>query len=390
MKYSVENIIDNYSTPAYIFDMEVLQERVNYLNKILDNKAQICYAIKANPFVAKYLKDSIEKFEVCSPGELYICNDYEIAGKKIVVSGVHKEEQVMEYALNHYDGINIFTIESLSQYELLDELCHKYDKKINLLVRLSSKTQFGVSEEDLWTIIDKAVDNPYLNVQGIQHYSSTQKKSIKRLTKEINQLDELIQEINEKYPETIKELEYGPGFPIFYFNNDEFDEDEFLLEFKNILGSITSSVSVTLEIGRSLVASCGNYITKVVDLKNIGELNYAIVDGGIHHIAYFGQFMATKIPFIDIYPPRNCEDGKMWNICGSLCTNNDILVKELQIEDLKINDYLVFKNTGAYCMCEGISLFLSRDLPQVIIYSQENGYEIARDKQAIYNLNKCQ
>ena len=77
----------------------------------------------------------------------------------------------------------------------------------------------------------------------------------------------------------------------------------------------------------------------------------------------------------------------MWNICGSLCTINDILVKKLELSDLKIGDILVFKNTGAYSMTEGISLFLSRDLPQVLISDINNNIRMARNIMPTYNLN---
>ena len=42
-------------------------------------------------------------------------------------------------------------------------------------------------------------------------------------------------------------------------------------------------------------------------------------------------------------------------------------VKNINENNLKINDTFIFKNVGAYSSTEGISLFLSRDLPKVIL-----------------------
>ena len=67
----------------------------------------------------------------------------------------------------------------------------------------------------------------------------------------------------------------------------------------------------------------------------------------------------------------------MYNICGSLCTINDFLVKNIKTRKLSINDVFIFKNTGAYSSTEGISLFLSRDLPKVVI-KENNNYELVR------------
>lgn len=46
---------------------------------------------------------------------------------------------------------------------------------------------------------------------------------------------------------------------------------------------------------------------------------------------------------------------------------NDILVKAAPLPEMEIGDALVFENAGAYCMTEGMSLFLSRDLPQIYL-----------------------
>ena len=143
---------------------------------------------------------------------------------------------------------------------------------------------------------------------------------------------------------------------------------------------------IVMELGRSIAASCGYYLTKVVDTKTNNNQNYAILDGGIHHLVYYGQTMAMKIPYYDIYPKRAEENVQNWNLMGSLCTINDILVKQLPVSNLQKGDIFVFKNTGAYCVTEGISLFLSRDLPQVGLL--RNGkLEIVRKAFETYKLN---
>ena len=46
--------------------------------------------------------------------------------------------------------------------------------------------------------------------------------------------------------------------------------------------------------------------------------------------------------------------------------------------DLSIGDILVFCRTGAYSCMEGMSIFLSRDLPSIALYSKKTGLEIIR------------
>lgn len=95
-----------------------------------------------------------------------------------------------------------------------------------------------------------------------------------------------------------------------------------------MLMNLRCKAHITLELGRSIAASCGTYLTRVVDVKHNKGQNYAILDGGIHHLVYYGQRMAMQLPPHKLYPPRLGE-AQPWNLCGSLCTVNDILVKQL-------------------------------------------------------------
>ena len=80
--------------------------------------------------------------------------------------------------------------------------------------------------------------------------------------------------------------------------------------------------------------------------------------------------MAMRIPHFEVLPKRNGAK-KIYNLYGSLCTINDILMKNININKLELGDIFVFKNTGAYSSTEGISLFLSRDLPKIVIYKNK-------------------
>lgn len=141
---------------------------------------------------------------------------------------------------------------------------------------------------------------------------------------------------------------------------------------------------ITLEMGRYMAASCGTYLTKVVDEKENAGIHYAIVDGGIHHLNYFGQTMAMKLPYFKQLNGENFEekvDGEenLTTVCGSLCTVSDVLVKKMPLHGKILGDVLAFENTGAYSVTEGIYLFLSRAFPKVIFATEENGLELVRD-----------
>lgn len=382
----IERILNDYPTPLYVFDISILKNRVAYLKSRLPKGVSLCYAIKANTFVVNDLYPQIEKLEVCSPGEMMLCLENGVDLSKIVVSGVYKTRDFIEKIVENHSGVNCFTVESVQQYEMLTEFAKKYSKKLKLLLRLTSGNQFGLNEEEIKEIVS-TYDKDIVKINGIQYFSGTQKTSLRRIKKELDLADAFLSELEQDFNFVSEEFEYGPGFPVAYFDTDKFDEEEYLSEFSSLLSSMNYKAKITLEIGRSLVADCGKYMTKVVDLKSNKGQNYAIVDGGINHITYYGQSMAMKHPFHKLYPKRDESDVVNWNICGSLCTVNDILMKNTPMSDLKIGDAIVFEKTGAYCMTEGISLFLSRDLPQILLIDENGGITSVRDSVATYKIN---
>ncbi|WP_458863503.1 diaminopimelate decarboxylase family protein [Acidaminobacterium chupaoyuni] len=378
MNKNEERLIEENQSAFYVFDISRLKQRIQYLRNSLPKKTALCYAVKANPFIAGEIKDDLDRFEICSPGEAGICKTLGIESEKMVISGIYKTPDVMEamVADPRFDGV--FTVESVCQYRLFCRLSEKYRRELRLLLRLTNDSQFGVNEADIEEIIAGRSGHPFLHVLGIQFFSGTQKTSLKKLRREIDYLEAFLLRLKEELDYVPEELEYGPGFPVSYFVSDELEEEELLGSFSELLNNMTARPRITLELGRSIAASCGKYYTHIVDIKQNKGQNYALVDGGMHHIVYFGQHMAMKHPFLSVVGKTEINSGSTWAICGSLCSMHDIIAKQIPLPDIEIGDTLCFENTGAYCMTEGISLFLSRDLPAIYLMREDGSIICAR------------
>ena len=372
----IHTLTTQYGTPLYVFDINVLRRRIAYLRNSLPG-VRLCFAVKANPFLLQELRGFADRFEVCSPGEAEICNRAHIPAAQQVISGVYKTPSVMEKMIAQGNGPRLFTVESVRQFRLLSGLAEQYRKPINVLLRLTSGNQFGMEEQEIVQLVQEREEYPLVCIRGIQFFSGTQKTSLKRLRRELEAVDTFVCALQETCGFTVQELEFGPGFPVNYFQGQAFDEDAFLAGFSGLLAGLRCGARVTLELGRS-IAACGSYLTRVVDVKQNRGQNYAIVDGGMHQMVYYGQGMAMQHPQCRIYPPRS-GDAENWNLCGSLCTVNDILVKQLPVAGLKCGDVFAFGNTGAYCMTEGISLFLSRALPRIVLLRAEGAPLLVRE-----------
>lgn len=368
--------IRQYKTPFYIFDTDILDRQIKKIRNALGEDVEICYAMKANSFIIKELEATVDSFEVCSPGEFHICERAGLSMDKIVMSGVYKKAEDMEYALGQYGNRILYTIESQAHWQLLEEYASAHRLPIRVLLRLTSGNQFGMDEALIRQIIEKG---PYdfIDIEGIQFFSGTQKKVPSKLDKELAMLDKFCLDLKEQYDFTVKKLEYGPGLPVYYFQEEQDEESTILSSLAESVKKLTFGGKVALELGRFIAASCGSYVTSIVDMKINSSQPFCIVDGGMHHLNYYGQMLAMKKPPLLHWNKREGET-KEWTVCGSLCTLNDVLVKQYPFTGLSLGDKLIFEKTGAYSVTEGISLFLSRELPQVLLYSEKDNFRVAR------------
>lgn len=359
-------------TPSFVFDIDALIERVNGIKSLLAHGEKLCYAIKANPFLVNDLKDVVDCFEICSTGEFRIAMRAGIPPEKVVLSGVYKEEGDIREIVGICKDKATYTVESPSQFRLLEKVANEYGLTLDVILRLSSGNWFGMDENTILGLF--STEQNTLKIKGIQYYSGTQKKR-EKILKEIESIVDFANRL-EASGNPIGRIEYGPGLRVAYFEGDEeVDEKAPVEEVSNAFAKSDNKREIVYEAGRFIAAYCGKYYTSIVDIKNTNGTQFCIVDGGINHLNYYGQTMAMKKPHIRQFSSDFAEkkDGEKQpcTICGSLCTVSDVLVKSLPLEDVKSGDILEFARTGAYTVSEGIYLFLSRDMPR--IYKKKEG-----------------
>lgn len=391
-------------TPYYVFDTDEFAKRAAMIRAALDCKGgrriPLCFSIKANPFLLHRLPAGLDHVEVCSPGELEICIALGVKPECIIYSGVMKEKCDIERAVSY--GAGILTCESIRHATLISEVmleciqegAHEAEfaeTKAQVILRLTSGNQFGMSLEDIEYIISHPDEFKGITVIGIHYYSGTQ-KSLRKINKDLEKIKSALSILKEKYGFEPQLVEYGPGLCVEYFEEDwQEKEKQSLDEAAEVLRKFAEEYPLGIEMGRFLAASCGKYYTQVKDLKSTGDANYAILDGGIHHLNYFGQRMAMQVPPIKVYGGEVSENEEKpgveltqmpdadYTLCGSLCTVADVLVREVKLKKLEIGDILEFAHCGAYSVTEAPALFLSRQLPAIYAYSKGCGYECLRE-----------
>lgn len=406
-----------YGTPTYIFDVREVEARIRLLRSLLPEDTGLCFAVKANPFLIPYVADMVDRLEVCSPGEYEICIQAEIAPEKIVVSGVNKTYESMKRILSYSKGAGIYTIESEEHAKILQTLAEKNQMPLSVLIRLSSGNQFGVDAETFIRLAKEVQESPYLTLAGVHYYAGTQKRQSK-LEKEMDALAVFAETFESETGMKLPELEYGAGMKVSYFVNDsekdqrESEPEPQIQTLSEKLRTCDAYGKKTIELGRFLVSMSGYYLTRVMDVKRTAKPGFVILDGGIHQINYYGWMMGMKQPEMKVLTekdgddcilsehggadrksecslPENSDAGEMFHLCGSLCTVNDVLARDVTLHNPEKGDVFCFKRCGAYAATEGMAMFLSRELPQVLICGTDGKIEKLRDRVETYPFHGC-
>ena len=370
------------ATPSYVFDLDEFEKRAKLVKHYFGEKTGICFSIKANPFLLGRLPDIFDKIEVCSPGELTICEKTGVDVKKIIFSGVNKTLKDVQRAAD--DEVGTFTAESLLHVDMINGEGVKRGKVYPVLLRVTDVkggSQFGMEEKTVLDIIENRDSYKGMEIVGLHYFTGTQKKKAKPIIRELDYLADLVDRIKSEYGFTVNRLEYGTGLAVDYFedNADELEEER-LASISEKIQELSEKAELTVEMGRFFAAPCGYYLTKVIDAKTNYDINYVIVDGGLNQLKYDGQLQGMQIPRIIHLKNNDSESGvKAWTLCGSLCTTADVLARAAEFDSLEIGDILVFCRTGAYSVTEGMAVFLSREMPVVSVYSEKEGLTVIRD-----------
>ena len=381
MSVTPEQAFREAASPAYIFSERAFAARAGMVKETLGNDTDICYSIKANPFLLAVLPDVFSKIEVCSPGELEICKALHIDPSKIIFSGVNKSLDEIRAAMDH--GVSIITAESRDQIKHISTAASERGVTAEVLIRLSCESQFGMDRSDLFDVIAGRESITGAEIRGIHYFTGTQKTRPKEIIKEVSRLTRLLDELESELGYRAELVEYGPGLAADYFDAEADEKEEARLrEISGAIRELSQRVQLTVEMGRFFAAPCGWLVNTVVDTKTNDGVNYAILDGGIHQMKYDGQIQGMQIPVITRISDDDTDgpESEKWTLCGSLCSTADVIARGVPFNGLKKGDRIVFHRTGAYSVCEGISLLLSRDLPSVYILDDSNVLRLVRGR----------
>ena len=358
---AISSIAKQVGTPFYCYSKQSLIENYQQFVKafafyhIINYK--ICYAIKANAnlHLVKILAGLGAGIDAVSAGEIFRALKAGISPEKIVFAGVGKTVEDITFALQN--NVCDFSVESIDEMFLLNEIATKLNKKAKFSLRVNPKVdanthhkistgrkndKFGVDIDLAEEVYIMASKLPALEIYGISTHIGSQITSLEPFEIAFSKIKDLCLLLKEKGYK-IKNLDFGGGIGIDYQNNPTID----IANYIHLLQKITADlgVSITIAPGRAVVGNAGLLVVKTLFCKETSSKNFIIIDGAINDLMRPGLYGSYHEVLSVI---KRVGSKATFDFAGPVCETTDILASDRQIIMPNNNDLFVFCSAGAY------------------------------------------
>lgn len=398
----LSKIIEINKFPVYVTSLNSISQRIHFYKQELNlffEKNEIFYAMKAN-FSSVILNEVVDNgigVDIVSIGEWEAAVNAGFSSEKICFAGSGKKESEWMKAIR--GGLGYLSVEHLSELnDILSFLSQEREYlkiQTKILLRLnpevevdthphlktgSLNSKFGIifSHFEKW-LIDKKLEfnnsddfyNWIYPLKGIHVHVGSQlleNNSLSLIIKKILDCAQfmLMQGIIVKY------INFGGGLGVPYegvpLNGEDIKNYINLLStsfikisenYQDLMvewGERFSGLLISIEPGRSIVASSTLFLTQVLYEKKNSSINlFCYVDGGMNDFPrpsmYGALHNAEVVNFTDLLnlKERLSLNYLKWSIVGPVCESGDFLSKSSILPQVKKGDIIAFFEAGAYC-----------------------------------------
>lgn len=353
--------IQNLQTPCYYYNIELLEKTLQTVVKESGKHGfHVHYAVKANanPTLLKIIAQYGLGVDCVSGNEVSRVIECGFPADKIVYAGVGKSDIEIETALNH--NIFCFNCESLPEIQVIDEIAGRMNKKAKIALRINpnvdahthhyittgiEENKFGIYLYDLERVIDEIQPLAHIELIGLHFHIGSQitdMSAFQSLCIRANEIQHKLQERHVQLPH----INFGGGLGIDY--NQPYGEpianfaayfDTFAQFFEPL-----PHQQVHFELGRSIIAHCGDLISKVLYVKEGKNRKFAVLDAGMNDLLRPALYQAFhKIENISSDLPE-----EKYDVVGPICESSDCFGKDVCLNKTRRGDLIVIHSAGAY------------------------------------------
>ena len=353
-------------TPFYLYDRQLINQRVDQLRQALPARIQLHYAMKANPLpeLVQHLNHLTDGIDVASAGELKVALTAGAEPTNISFAGPGKTNSELQFAI---ESRVIICMESAGEMQRIHTLAQKIGKKARVAIRVNPNFElkgsgmtmgggakpFGIDAEKIPDLLAN-FPSEHLDLQGFHIYWGSQNLNPEAIIEAHNNTFALARKLAQFAPTPIQWLNIGGGFGIPYFPGEKrLLLDEISHNLAILLEQYTefSETEIVIELGRYLVGEAGVYVCEIIDRKESRGETFLITNGGMHHhlalSGNLGQVIRKNYP-VCIGNKMSSAETEIVSVAGPLCTPLDILANKMELPKAEPGDLLVVYQSGAY------------------------------------------
>ena len=381
------NSMERLQTPCFIFDTMELERSIMGFQKALKKNFKdsiVGYSVKTNS-VPKCMSLA---GKMGAYAEVVSHDEYELAllcgfdKSHIVYNGPMKSKETFLDAIEHSAIVNI---ETKRELEWLNELPSdkQYTVGIRLNVNIShvspedadgdnDNSRFGFSDEtrEFADAIKKIESLENVKLVGLHIHRTSHSRSIRFYKASIAFACEII----KKYDLKLDYLDVGGGYFGIFPNKPTYQEysDAF---YEVMKAYDLENLSVIVEPGNALVASCFAFMSEVIDVKHVEDnLWFITTDGSRNDI---DPFFKKQSYLNEIIYKQEKPVVEQQIVSGCTCLEYDRMFKLEQKPLLSVGDRIYYRNVGAYTMC--LSPMFIRYIPTIYMKDGEC-YKVIRNR----------
>jgi diaminopimelate decarboxylase len=407
----LEEVADKVGTPAYLYSQAAIEDAYRELDRGLSSQPHtLCFAVKSNGnlSILKHLAKLGSGFDIVSGGELAELRRIGVRGDRIVFSGVGKLPEEIREALRYSPGrrgvrkgILLFNIESEAELEvLLDESARNIRRggvapavaiRVNPDVQagahphISTGThhhKFGVDWTEAKRLYLAHRASKWIAWHGISAHIGSQITSLTPFRRALLRVAGYVRELRREGL-TLRYLDFGGGLGVRYTNEKVPTRFAYAQMISKTLNGL--DVHLLLEPGRSIIASAGVLLARVLYTKENRGKTFVVVDAAMNDMLRPALYGALH-PITRVTRDRTekLTARKQADVVGPVCETGDCFLHDWPLGEVKSGDLLAIWTAGAYGMSQA-SNYNARCRPaEVLVHG--NRYRIIRRRETIKDL----
>lgn len=334
------SLSQRFGTPLYVYDLDVVTERIAELQRAFGPRARLFYAMKANRLgaILRHVHAHGMGAEVLTIGELESALHAGIPGKDILVSGPGHTPELVARA--QQVGVELVSIDSTSVFSLWrnEPFAGKFLLRVNPgfdpgthphLATAAEGSKFGMTIAEAHELAAEL--HPTGKLAGFHIHAG----SMIRDTAVTEAVVEVLVGLYDAFP-GLPLVDFGGGFAI---------PDGPVTAVGHIVQPFLERYDLTpiFEPGRFVVGEAGQLLTTVLHVKD-GAKRHIIADGGMADLLRPALYDAVHpIHALGVEASELLAD-----IDGPLCENGDRLGQDRALGNVTVGDVLAVQFAGAY------------------------------------------